>query len=366
MSREVDSENGTGPPMQGFSEIKPSDKLFKVNDLHMHEVWLDGRPENKTNYNELGARPKLKLESKLHSSSSSLVVSAVRKASPSKVVIDNGCTKHPKGYVKKLGDWFDGQSEYSATPIEVPNDENMTKCDFIEVSEAEILPTITPRFDEKVTLPKRHLPMGNLNTKICEFSLNQDDRKNDSKQDSLTPISLNTPKIDLKVRGDAEGVISQSIDPGKRGEGGTVTTPLKPPRRISTKILPSKKPQTPEYKRILRRIKDKKLARAKNDRNCDQKCDSEMLGGSDQVKVETAEIQKKSENDMALKMKTLKNMFECPEKVKKSEGGPQSAVKTHKKRGQIGRKIRGKKMDSIEDPKQPKLDTFWLKKKNDG
>ena len=56
-----------------------------------------------------------------------------------------------------------------------------------------------------------------------------------------------------------------------------------------------------------------------------------MLGGSDQVKVETAEIQKKSENDMALKMKTLKNMFECPEKVKKSEGGPQSAVKPHKK-----------------------------------
>ena len=60
--------------MMDFSEIKPSDKLIKVNDLHMHEVWLDGRPEIKTNYDRLGARPEFKLESKLCSSSPSLVI----------------------------------------------------------------------------------------------------------------------------------------------------------------------------------------------------------------------------------------------------------------------------------------------------
>ena len=287
---------------------------------------------------------------------------AVGRISPTDLVIIENCNEKPIAYFRKLGVWFDGRSENSAIPTNVSYDENMTKKEFIEVNEVEILPTISPRFDENITRSKRHLPMGNLNLKPSEFSLNQDDRKNAFRHGIITP---NTPNMDLKkVVGDARGVNGQKIDPGKRGGWATVNTPLKPPRRISTKIMSNRKPQTPEYKKILRRIKEKKLARDQDKPKSDQKCDSEILRGADHVKIETADLKKK--NDMDSKTKILKNMFEINEKVKISEGGPQSTTNPLKNRGQIGRKMKGKKQESINDPKQPKLESFWGKQNSEG
>ena len=284
---------------------------------------------------------------------------AVGRISPTDLVIIENCNEKPIAYFRKLGVWFDGRSENSAIPKNVSYDENMTKKEFIEVNEVEILPTISPRFDENITRSKRHLPMGNLNLKPSEFSLNQDDRKNAFRHGIITP---NTPNMDLKkVVGDARGVNGQKIDPGKRGGWATVNTPLKPPRRISTKIMSNRKPQTPEYKKILRRIKEKK---DQDKPKSDQKCDSEILRGADHVKIETADLKKK--NDMDSKTKILKNMFEINEKVKISEGGPQSTTNPLKNRGQIGRKMKGKKQESINDPKQPKLESFWGKQNSEG
>ena len=90
-------------------------------------------------------------------------------------------------------------------------------------------------------------------------------------------------------------------------------------------------------------------------------CDSDVFRGPEFAMNETVKLIK---NDgINTQPKTVKRCIEIGKVEKLHKGGPHLTLKSPQNRGQLSQKKRGKKMDSVDDPKQLKLDMLWGKKK---
>ena len=114
---------------------------------------------------------------------------------------------------------------------------------------------------------------------------------------------------------------------------------MRTPRRNVAKAVPKSKPQTPEFKRILDRIKNKKKEKAQNTLKCQenglktsQKSEDENKGNN--IKLNTKVVNERKESPPF-----------NPPSPKIGVGG--------------GRKRRGKKQECVQDKNQPKIDDLW-------
>ena len=136
---------------------------------------------------------------------------------------------------------------------------------------------------------------------------------------------------------------------------GQQKTPKKTPRRNVNRVLSNKKPQTPEYKRILRRIKEKKMNMKQKTPKTDEKGDIKTRGGA--LGAESDECAMKIE---APDKKVLYgNSSQSDINVEEMKGGPLLTLSSRKFKNSNSQKIRGKKARIVVDPTQPKLTRFW-------
>jgi len=196
-------------------------------------------------------------------------------------------------YVKKVSVWFDCKSDFKANQPIVKNDENRMKKKFVEVIEAEKLPSLMPKNDEMLRRQQHHL---------CEDNFNLETSTNGNAGihvNSLEFAPENPSDGQKLVVEKDEGVNGQMVRCPKIEGGALLAAQNETPQRMLTKIKTTKKPQTPEYKRILRRIREKKLARDQNPDVIGQICDSDVLRG--QTEIDKVERKRKGGPRLALK-----------------------------------------------------------------
>ena len=156
-----------------------------------------------------------------------------------------------------------------------------------------------------------------------------------------------------------------SIFPVKGGQ--KPTTPRSTVKKVASKVSPKSKEQTPELKRILNRIKEKKML--KND-----------LKSRNNKNNENVELMPRKNENKTNSVSTLRKVFESDHKVDKNVIKSTQIPTMHKlkrlnsdsplpklgspRRGTTkkGTPRRGKKFDCILDKNQLRLIDFWEKK----
>ena len=134
--------------------------------------------------------------------------------------------------MRKLGDWFDRRSENNANSATSVLDENMKKNKFVEVNEVEILPNLSPKIDENINLPERHLHVDILNMKPSMISSEMSAGINISKREFALKNTSNNPNLslNLNLEIDEGGTGQKDVNPEKGGGGQNRYPPEDPPK----------------------------------------------------------------------------------------------------------------------------------------
>ena len=190
---------------------------------------------------------------------------------------------------------------------------------------------------------ERHLHVNQLNLKTAEGETNSTEvNSNFGRNISLENDLKSQNMVDLKCLEMKGGEIGLKAATPKKGGGLRTKTPIKTPRRNVAKVIPKSKPHTPEFKRILERIKNKKKEKAQNTLKSQE---------NGQILSQKSE-QKNKGNQFKLNVKVVNEIKERPPFNPPS---PKIGVGGGKKR-------RGKKHECVQDENQPKIDDLWVVK----
>ena len=128
------------------------------------------------------------------------------------------------------------------------------------------------------------------------------------------------------------------------------------------RVLNLKKPQTPEYKRILRRIKEKKMNMKPKTPKTDERGDIDIKGGHIGAEIDACILNSDAKSEKVL----TEISSQSDKKVKEVKGGPLLTLSSNKEiKNSKSQKLRRNKARIVDDPTQPKLTRFWGPK-NDG
>ena len=162
--------------------------------------------------------------------------------------------------MKKLSVWFDGKNETNTNELFNIDNDNMNEHDDIGLIDAKEQVDLVPESITGNGLQERHL----LDYKLNRMTAAQTRNKNMVNMNcnyNIQPIfaSKNENLGILAATETSRGMIKQLVVNSNKEEGGPIDTPPgRPPEKNSTKKQPKMKPQTPEFQKILRRIKEKR------------------------------------------------------------------------------------------------------------
>ena len=239
--------------------------------------------------------------------------------------------------MRKLKSWFDGKTNYNDEHGSRLFHENILK-DEKNCSKVEACLPYRSLNSNLQKQHERHLHVKNLNKEEADqYKVNTDLDFN------ICPKNVPNPHesqilMDLEPL-DMTGGRRLKAANIKKGGGASAKTPIKNPRKNVAKTLPKPKPQTPEFKRILERIKSKNKEKANSNMKLDGK--GKKTGQNSDNKTTNTEAEMQPLVDEKLKGRPpLK-----PPLPKIGVGG--------------GRKIRGGKLERVDDRSQRKIDDLW-------
>ena len=333
--------------ISSFNELSQSlsqvvGKSFSVSDLHEIEMHVDEQTE-KVDYKYLGARPKISQELSLKRNTSAKPLTGMRTTSTDKIATSGSYSEiSSKGYVKKISGWFDEKVKYSDEQNEklihenIQKDENNYMKVELDLPHKSLNSNIKKQHERHLHVKKLNQSKADELADHCEVNMDIDTNITPKNVPKTPESKISTDSGLLDSMGGRKMLKATDL---KKGGGALAKTPIKNPRKNVAKVMSKPKPQTPEFKRILERMKNRKREKAQMQNVISEK---------------GMKIGQNSENrttDSDAEMQLL-----VDEKHKES---PQIKPPTPKIGVGRGRKIRGRKLECVDDKRQQKIDDLW-------